>query len=124
MSEQKRLFYVPLPFLPGEAQEDQPLAERMSVTLRPISEAMDAVYSAIYKHTLEYGTEPTHAVVDVLTYMSIKYQHPGAAIDGSQMSCGRTKILCGHMTSDKPTVLLVASGSENDSIRLLRPAKA
>lgn len=26
MSEQRRLFYVPLPFLPGEAQEGQPLA--------------------------------------------------------------------------------------------------
>lgn len=37
------------------------------------------------------------------------------------MSCGRTKILCGHTASDKPTVLLVAG--ENDSIQLLRPAK-
>lgn len=121
MSEQKRLFYVPLPFLPAEAQEGQPLAERMSVTLRSFDEAIDAVYSAIYKHIAEYCTEPTHAVVDVLTYLSIKYQHPGRAIDDSQMSCGRTKILCGHTTSDKPAVLLVAG--ENDSIRLLRQAK-
>jgi hypothetical protein len=74
------LFYMPLPFLPGEAQEGQPPAENMSVTLRPINEAVDAVYSATYKHITEYCTEPTHAVVDVLTYLASVYSPAGCSV--------------------------------------------
>lgn len=68
----------------------------------------------------EHGTDVECVVLDVRSYLSVKYPTDAERLlPDDQVVCGSTKILCGHMTSDEPTIIIVSAAGENDSIRLL-----